>query len=167
MKILVKSIIAAVAIFILLRACSPQTTGSHPLIGQLAPNFTLGTLSDQNKTMSLTRDGQSAIIFFWAVWCPHCRRQLTALTQQQADIEKKGIKIILVNVGEDLRKVKDYFSANNISSDVFLDQNSAVAGNYNIVGVPTFFFVNTEGIIIAAEHSLPSDYENILLGLAP
>ena len=116
--------------------------------------------------MSLLRSGQPAMIFFWATWCPHCRSQLTELTQQREDIEEKGIKVILVDVGEDAQKVKAYFNANNISLDTFLDQDGVVANDYKVIGVPTFFFVDTEGTVVAAEHSLISDYEEILLGSA-
>jgi len=167
MKIFVKSIIAVIVIFILLRSCSSFLRGPNPLIGQLAPDFTLGTLSGRDETMSLICSGQPAMIFFWATWCPHCRRQLTELTQQRADIEGKGIKVILVDVGEDLRKVKAYFNAKNISFDTFLDQDGVEADNYKIIGVPTFFFINTEGTVVAAGHSLISDYEETLLGLVP
>lgn len=165
MKILIKSIIAVIVIFILLRSCSPFLRGPNPLIGQLAPDFSLETLSGRDETMCFIRHGQPAIIFFWATWCPHCRQQLTELTQQRTSIEAKGIKVILVDVGEDLQKVKAYFKANNISFDSFLDQDGKVAKNYQIIGVPTFFFIDAEGAVVAAEHVLISDYEEILLGL--
>ena len=167
MKILVKSIIAVIVGFILLRSCGPFLGEPNPLIGGLAPDFTLGTLSGREKTMSLVRSGQPAMIFFWSTWCPHCRTQLTELTRQREDIEGKGIKVILVDVREDLQKVKTYFNAKSIPFDSFLDQDGIVADNYKIVGVPTFFFVNTEGAVVAAEHSLTSDYEEVLLGLVP
>ncbi|MCK5260104.1 MAG: TlpA family protein disulfide reductase, partial [Candidatus Omnitrophica bacterium] len=130
------------------------------------PEFALETSSGRRETMSLLRSGQPAMIFFWATWCPHCRSQLTELTQQREDIEEKGIKVILVDVGEDAQKVKAYFNANNISLDTFLDQDGVVANDYKVIGVPTFFFVDTEGTVVAAEHSLISDYEEILLGSA-
>jgi len=53
-----------------------------------------------------------------------------------------------------------------IPFNVFLDQDSAVAEEYQIIGVPTFFFVNPEGTVMAVEHFLPDDYGEILLGLA-
>ena len=167
MKLLAKSIVAVIAILILLRACGPFGSGVNPLIGQLAPDFTLGTLSGREKTMGLFRDGQPAVIFFWTTWCPHCRGQLKELTQQRANIEEKGIKIILVDIGEDIREVKAYFNENNISFDTFLDQDGVVVDSYDIIGVPMFFLVNARGFVVAAEHELGSGYEEILLGLLP
>jgi len=115
--------------------------------------------------MTQFRSGQPAMIFFWATWCPHCRKQLKELTQNHLAIEANGIKIILVDVGESAREVQEYIYANNISFDVFLDDNAEVAKEYKIVGVPTFFFVNGEGIIVDVKNVLPDDYQEVLLPL--
>ena len=163
MNIWVKSIIAVIAAFILFRSCAPILRGPHPLIGQSAPDFTLGTLGGRDETMSEVRAGRPSVIFFWATWCPHCRSQLAELTRLRESVEEKGIRIILVDVGEDARKVGEYFRAENIPFNTFLDQEGVVAGDYKIVGVPTFFFVNAQGAVVAAEHSLVRDYEQILL----
>lgn len=166
MKLLIKAIIIAVVVFILLRSCTPLLRGPHPLIGQPAPDFTLTTLAGYDNAMNSVRDGQPAILFFWATWCPHCRSQLAGLAQQRADIERKGIKIILVDVGEDQRSVRAYLRDKNISFNVFLDAKGVASDEYRVIGVPMFFFVNAQGTIIAAGHSLISDYEEALLGLA-
>lgn len=166
MKSFLKIVILAAVLVFALKSCGPLSGLHNSLIGQQAPDFTLETLNGQKVSMVQFRGGQPAMIFFWATWCPHCRRELKNLTRQRDQIERKGIKIILVDVGESLQEVKAYFDANNILLDVFLDQNTQVSKNYRIVGVPTFFFVNKEGTVVAAEHSLPRNYEKILLSLA-
>jgi len=79
-------------------------------------------------------------------------------------IERDNIKIILIDIGESTQKVRQYINANNISFDVFLDQSEELAREYRVIGVPTFFFLNKEGIIVAAENILPKNYKEILLG---
>ena len=165
MKLFLKIAILIIALLVIFKSCGPFLGVSNSLIGQPAPDFTLGTLSGQEKNMAQFRSGQPALIFFWATWCPHCRKQLQELTQQREDITEKGIKIILVDVGEGVQEVRAYMDAQEILFDVFLDQNGVVASDYRVVGVPTFFFVNKEGTVIAAEHVLPNNYEEILLGL--
>jgi len=156
MKTFFKIVILVAALVFALKSCGPFSGTPSALIGQQAPDFTLETLKGQKVNMTQYRDGQSAMIFFWATWCPHCRRELSNLTQQRDQIEQKGIKVVLINVGESSQKVKAYFDASQISFDVFLDQSTEIAENYRIVGVPTFFFINNEGVVVAAEHSLPS-----------
>ena len=87
------------------------------------------------------------------------------LTQNRQAIEANGITIILVDVGESPQKVGEYITANNISFDVFLDENAETADEYKIVGVPTFFFISKEGAILDVKNALPDDYQEILLWL--
>jgi peroxiredoxin len=75
------------------------------------------------------------------------------------DIEKKGIKIILVDIGESLPEVQSYIKKNNIRFEVLLDEDEKVSEQYNLVGVPTLVFVDKDGLARAVEHSIPDNYE--------
>ena len=163
MKLLLKIFVLTAAFLIIIKSCSPFLGVDNPLSGQLAPDFTLETTSGQEVNMTQYRGGQPAIIFFWATWCPHCRKQLKELTQNRQAIEANGIVLILVDVGESLQKVSEYINANNISFDIFIDESTETANAYEIVGVPTFFFINREGFIIDVKNILPDDYQKILL----
>ena len=135
----------------------------NPLVGQPAPDFTLKMYDGNKVNMTKLRDNKSAIIFFWATWCPHCRESLEGLNQNLAQIQKKGIKIILVDLGESEREVRAYVERNKVKVPIFLDEESSLAENYGIIGVPTFFFVDPKGVVKAVEHSVPENYEEILL----
>ena len=151
---------------IIIKSCNPFLGVDNPLVGQLAPDFTLEAISGQEVNMTQYRNGQPAMIFFWATWCPHCRKQLKELTQNRQAIEANGITIILVDVGESAQKVSEYINANNILFDIFLDESTETASAYKISGVPTFFFINREGTIIGVKNILPDDYQKILLNQA-
>ncbi len=131
--------------------------------GKPAADFTLKNLKGEDVNMTAYRDGKRAIIFFWATWCPHCREALEHLNKNFAEIEKKNIKVILVDVGEGAADVSEHFKRHNITMDVLLDTNNSLAEAYSIVGVPTFYFIDEKGIAQAVKHSLPKDYE-ILFG---
>jgi peroxiredoxin len=134
----------------------------NPLVGEKAPDFTLDTLTERSVNLTKLRDGKPAIIFFWATWCPHCRIQLIELNKNAAAFEQKGIKVILVDVGESAAAVKAHMTRYKITLDTFLDPESSLAEPYLIIGVPTFFFVKANGVIKAVEHTLPPDYEKLL-----
>ena len=134
----------------------------NPLVGQSAPDFTL-KIADGNKVnMTKLRDNQSAIIFFWATWCPHCAEAIKELNGNLKQFESKGIKLMLVDLGETEREVKAYMARNKLGATVFLDEDTSLAENYGIIGVPTLVFVDPKGVVKAVEHSLPDDYEKIL-----
>jgi len=134
----------------------------NPLIDEEAPNFSIPTLSGREQDLNTFRDGQKAIIFFWATWCPHCRKQLTELNDMKSELEDSEIKIVLIDLGESAKQVRSYMEKNKIDIEVFLDQEQLISEEYGIVGVPTFYFVNKDGIIKAVEHEIPSNYEEIL-----
>jgi len=135
----------------------------NPLVGKKAPEFNLPTLSGQKISLTQYRAGKSAIIFFWATWCPNCHKRMKELNESAEQIKNKGIQVILVDIGENAEVVNSYVKRYKVPYDVFLDEGSKVAEDYNIIGVPTFFFVGSDGIIKAVEYFIPDDYEKILL----
>ena len=130
-------------------------------IGKAAPDFTLKNLKGEDTNMTKMRDGKNAIIFFWATWCPHCRVALKGLNRDHLEIEQKGIRIILVDVGEESEEVITHARNNQLAMDVLLDSDNSVSEKYGVVGVPTFIFVSQDGKIRGVEHSLPRDYEKL------
>lgn len=138
----------------------------NPLEGRAAPEFTLRTVGGSTLDFSQFRQGRPAIIFFWATWCPHCRDQLRELNASRAQLEGQGIRIALVDIEEGRGIVREYLDRHQIGYDVFLDETGDVAQRYAILGVPTYFLVDAQGIIRAAEHALPEDYMEILAGQA-
>lgn len=131
-------------------------------VGKPAKNFTLRTVGGKTLNLAEFRNGQKAVIFFWATWCPHCRRELEGLSRNKEQIARKGIAIILVDVGEGEGDVRQYLQKSNIAMDVFLDTDSSVSESYGVMGIPTFYLVDREGIVRDVQHSLPENYEEIV-----
>jgi len=130
-------------------------------IGKPAQDFTLDTLSGGQKNFTEFREGQKAIIFFWATWCPHCRTQLKKLNTTQETLTKQGIKLVLVDEGEKASIVEQYAKKNKLDFTIFLDKESSLTDPYGIIGLPTFIFVDEEGVVRDVTHSLPESYETI------
>ncbi len=125
-------------------------------------DFTLPTVSGAKMSLADFRKQDKAIVFFWATWCPHCRKELGDLVQKKEEFAKKGIKIALVDIGEEETAVKQYLQKNKVDFTVFLDQETAVAESYNVVGVPTFYLIDKQGIVHDVQYSLPPNYDEIL-----
>ena len=138
----------------------------NPNIGKPARDFTLKMVRGQMTNMTRYRERKKAIIFFWAIWCPHCRTALDELNAKRANFEEKGIKLVIVDLGETEKTVLDYLAAKKkenkeIFLDIFLDVDSDLVDPYMIMGVPTFYFLDEEGIVRAVEHDLPGNYEEL------
>lgn len=134
----------------------------NSLLGEQAPEFSLDTVRSSQVALSQFRGDQPAIIFFWATWCPHCQTQLEELNEHRVAIEEKGIKIILVDMGESADIVKAYLQQHKITFDSFLDTEAHVSEKYRVLGIPTFIFVDKNGIVRSVDHRLPANYVEVL-----
>ena len=132
------------------------------LIGKKAPDFNLMTLKSQKQSLTQFRNGQGAIILFWATWCPHCRAAVKRLNQRADEFSQKGVKVALVDIGEDAQTVQAYSQKNRIGYEIFLDEDNSLSDQYGIVGVPTFYFVNKDGVVKNSGHELPENYEELV-----
>lgn len=132
---------------------------SDPLIGKPAPDVVLSKTDGTSSSIMSSRQGEKAILIFWATWCPHCYEELGAVNENIASVGKKGIKIILVDLGETRENIKNYFNQRQMPLVSFVDVDSYLQEPYHIVGIPTVIFIDEKGIIRNVTHAFPSDYE--------
>jgi len=117
---------------------------------QKAPDFTLATLTGTTITMSELQ-GAPVMLTFWATWCPYCQRQVSYIQDVAQQIQGE-IKIIAVDIGEDISTVLDFFDyepamivALDGSKGTFVDY----CETYNNTGhsIPFTLFVDSEGVV--------------------
>jgi len=130
------------------------------LLGRAAPDVVLTQTEGVSTSVIGSRQGKKAILVFWATWCPHCYEDLGAINENFASIEQKGIKVILVDVGENTQTVKNYFNHRQMKLISFIDEDSYLQDTYHLAGIPTLVFIDEKGIIRSMTHQFPSDYEN-------
>ncbi len=107
--------------------------------------------------------GKPVILFFWTTWCPYCRDELKILNRQAALMAKEGIVVIGVNLSESQSKVQRFFKGYWLNFKMLLDKNGLLADKYDLMGVPTYVFLNKEGKEISQAHSFPLNYRDLLL----
>ena len=127
----------------------------------LAADVILNDLQSKPANISAVT-GKPSILFFWTTWCPYCRSELKELNRMRAQIEKDGVDIFAVNVGEEGAKVGDFINKYALNMRVLLDRDGRAAQNYAVRGVPTYIFINRYGQVTATEHRLPDNYMDIL-----
>jgi len=130
------------------------------LIGKAAPDIVLMKSDGSTSSVIGARQGGKAIIVFWATWCPNCYEEMGTLYPNWKTIEQKGIKIILVDVGEGKDDVQKYFKQRQMNLISFLDIDTSMQGPYHLVGIPTLIFIDDKGIVRSVTHEFPEDYTN-------
>jgi len=134
----------------------------NPLLGKEAPDFTLKSTQGKEINFTEARAGKPALIFFWATWCPHCRTQVREMPELSTDLQKEGILTFIVDVEEPLNVVGDYLKKNDLSLNVLLDTNADASLEYAVTGVPTYYLVNGDGVIVSVDHDFPNNYSELL-----
>ena len=131
----------------------------NTLIGKQAADFTLTTVRGEKFNFAQYRGGKKAIIFFWATWCPHCRVALKEINAARKEIEAKGIALVFVSAGESKGVVENYLSKYRYDFDVVLDQAQTLDAPYQIIGIPTLFYVDADGTIKSMDHGFSGEFE--------
>ncbi|GIM27649.1 hypothetical protein CPJCM30710_03150 [Clostridium polyendosporum] len=108
-------------------------------------------LKDLNgKEVSLNDfKGKKVFLNFWATWCPPCRAEMPDIEKLYQETKDSDLVILAVNIGEDNNTVKSFIDKNTYNFRVLLDTDQSVASKYDIVSIPTSFFIDKEGYIIA------------------
>jgi len=121
-------------------------TGPAPRVDKPAPDFRVTTLDGQVFQLSDFR-GQPVWISFWATWCPPCRAENPDIEAVYEANRDQGLVIIALSIGESTDTVRDYVARTGLTYTIGLDQGTDIAAQYRIVGIPTHFFVDRDGII--------------------
>lgn len=133
------------------QASGPITLTEAPIVGHLAPDFTLQTAVGQTITLSEIVDtagvaGQPVVLNFWASWCAPCRVEMPSL--QQASVKYNGhVAFIGINQGEDFSTITDFGNEYNVTYPLLMDPDNRVNFLYEVNSLPTTVFVDQNGIV--------------------
>lgn len=115
-------------------------------IGELAPDFTL--MTTEGNTMNLyDYKGKNIILNFWATWCGPCTFEMPFLRQIDETWAKAGVVIIAVNTQDNVENAALFAKRNNLKFLIPVDPKGGVATLFNVRGMPTTFFIDSDGVI--------------------
>ena len=114
--------------------------------GALAPDFLLETLEGNDLRLSDFR-GQPVVVNFWATWCTSCREEIPQLVVAYDRFRDDGLEIIAVDLQESDSIVRSYAQDFGMEFPIVMDRDGRVADRYRLLGVPTTFFIDREGLV--------------------
>jgi thiol-disulfide isomerase/thioredoxin len=96
--------------------------------------------------------GKGLVVSFWATWCPPCRREMPLLEEVYSKYKSKEIVVIGVSMDSSHKTIKNYIESVGVTypiwGNIVTNGSSASLSNmFGIVGFPTTFFVDTNGVI--------------------
>jgi len=149
---MVKKVAAAVLLLIMMTVAIVQAMEQEEKpdnlpglkIGGKAPDFALKNVAGETVKLS-DFQGKKVLLNFWATWCPPCKEEMP-------DMEKfyqsagEDVVILAVNIDPQYN-VSKFISEMGLTFPILLDEKDEVNSLYQVLTIPTTYFIDEEGII--------------------
>jgi peroxiredoxin len=115
-----------------------------PAVGSKAPDFELKTLTGESVKLSDLK-GKKVMLNFWATWCPPCKAEMPDMEKFHQEVSD-DVTILAVNIDPQL-DVQAFVDEYKITFPIPLDTDDVVNGQYDVLSIPTTYFIDSKGII--------------------
>ena len=122
---------------------------------------------DGNSVALYSKIGKPIVINFWASWCSPCKAELPDF---QLAYEEYGqeVEFMMVNLtdgrSETVEGASGFINAQGYTFPVYYDVNQEGAMAYYVASIPTTYFIDAEGNIVAYAQGM-LDYETLKQGI--
>lgn len=117
-----------------------------PLVGRIAPPFTLTLFDGEKKSLSDLR-GKVVFLNFWASWCPPCRAEARELEAAWQKFKDSGVVFLGINIQDSEENALAFLKEFGITYPNGRDVTGRIAIDYGVWGIPETFFIDPEGRI--------------------
>lgn len=141
--------LAIPAVTALVRSPTPadQEIGGGEAIDETAPEFSVDLFDGETFTLTdhLAKDGRPVVMNFWASWCVPCREEMPVLDAVAS--HNRGILVLGVAVQDTETAARAFAEEIDVSYPLGHDTDGAILEQYPILGVPTTWFITSEGVL--------------------
>lgn len=116
-------------------------------MGQQAPAVNLPAVSGASGATLESLRGKVVYVDFWASWCGPCRVSFPQLEELRAELSGKGFEVLAISVDEDEADSVKFLSDVPVSYPVVWDGVGSTPIAYGVMGMPTGYLVDREGIV--------------------
>jgi thiol-disulfide isomerase/thioredoxin len=148
-------------------ALTPQP--ANPLVGKPAPAFTLEDLDGKKHSLAGYK-GKALAINFWATWCAPCKIETPWLIELRKQYAAQGFEVLGISaddldrddpakLADEKKQIGGFVQKMQMPYPVLLDANSISKPYGGLDQLPATFYVDRNGIVVAAQMGLISKDE--------
>lgn len=113
--------------------------------GAAAPAFKTVRLDGAALDFPAAYAGKPVVLRFWADWCKFCEPEMKLIDTVRQ--RHAGLEILAVNAGQDKATIAAFMQKLGVGYPAALDENSQIAKSYGVVGLPTTYFIDGQGVV--------------------
>jgi peroxiredoxin len=126
------------------------------LIGGTAPDFELKAIDGSNVKLSSLR-GKAVLLNFWATYCEPCKVEMPWFVELQKQYGPEGFQVIGVAMDDaSTGEILAFAKKMGVNYPILLGQESVGQSYGGIAVLPTTFFLDRNGKVLAREFGLQS-----------
>ena len=153
---------------------NPPTLPELPqgnLDGKPAPDFSLDDLQGRKVTLADYK-GKAVLLNFWATWCGPCKIEMPWFVDLQKQYGSQGLMIVGIAMDDSGKETISSFSREmKVNYPILLGKEAVGEAYGGVIGLPTSFFVDRSGKIVAhveglADRSQIEDDIKLALGIS-
>lgn len=115
------------------------------LSANLAPDFEMILLGEEQEIRLSQFRGQGVVVNFWASWCYPCRQEMALLESSWLAYRDEGVVFIGVNVWDEEAEALAFLKESGVTYMNGGDFDGDVAETNGLQGVPTTLFISSDG----------------------
>jgi thiol-disulfide isomerase/thioredoxin len=122
-------------------------------VGQVAPDFALLDVRDGQTVRKLSDyRGKTVVLNWYASWCGPCRAEMPDFEAAYQALGGAGgpVVFLVVNLQESQSTALGMLNATGATYPAVLDSTGGVADAYRVTGMPTTFFIDKAGVVVAS-----------------
>lgn len=117
--------------------------------GQLAPDFSVTTTDGKQISLSQFRNQQPVLVYFWATWCPFCRKDFSIVKDIYPKYsDKVRFLAIDLDTSETSDIIQQYKNEMRLDGIDFAPGNAQVLSDYQITHTTTKYAIGKNGVIL-------------------
>lgn len=111
-----------------------------------APSFAQRDIRGDLQSLS-KYEGEAVVLYFWATWCPWCRKDVKNVQTMYARFHPQGVAFISISLDQSLPALEQFAEANQIHYPIIFDGQgwrNEIAQLYHVTATPAVVLLDRE-----------------------